>query len=261
MNDELESFVETEKVETVEITAESQVSEEAPAEPDTKTEPTPKVEKEGEPTTSPTDTMVPLKSKQAEKERRKAAEERARNAELEVARLQGMQQAQVKTEPTEVPDPYTQPEEYTQHVINQQNTKIASDQNNALKARLQAAEDVARVELDNYDKYADHFAKVVATQNPQLVEMMKASPDPAKYAYYKGKQAFDNAEIQNQIQQAGGLDGYKAQLKAEIEAELAVKKPETVIPPNLNSVTSTGGEPVTNEIGEGTDGLNQLLGR
>ncbi|MEN8171418.1 MAG: hypothetical protein ABFS03_00910 [Chloroflexota bacterium] len=257
-NEELDGFVETEQSETVETTADSQVAEDVKTETATETD-TQKVEKDDVPTTSTTETMIPLAAKQAEKERRKQAEDRAQRAEVELARLQGMNQANAK--PEEVPDPYTQPEEYTQHVINQQNTKIASDQNTALKARLSAAEDVARVELDDYDKYADHFAKVVAPNNPQMIDMMKASPDPAKYAYYKGKQAFQDAEVRSQIEQAGGLSGYEAQLRTKIEAELAEKKPETTIPPDLSAVRNTGGEPTGDSIADGTDGLNQLLGR
>lgn len=267
MNDELDNFVGNDEVDdsaTVEMTADSQaeeVTESAPMDTsekgDTGEPPSPAEEKHQE-------TMIPLAAKQAEKERRKIAEERARNAELELARLQGMQQAQQKPEATEVPDPYTDPEGYTKHVLSQKDAEIAHQNSLQLRARLESAEEVARVELTDYDKYAEYFATTVAPNNPQLVNMMKASPDPAKFAYYKGKQAMQEMEAQTQITQAGGLEAWRQQIaeeaRAAVMAELETKKSPN-IPPDLTSVRNTGSDPSAVEIAEGTDGLNQLLGR
>ena len=92
--------------------------------------------------------------------------------------------------------------------------------------------------------------------------MMKASPDPAKFAYYKGKQHMQDTEIQSQINKAGGLEAYTKQIAEKAKAEaLAEVKANPNIPPDLTSVRNAGSDPAANEIAEGTDGVNQLLGR
>lgn len=264
MSEELEAFVENDVEETVETTAESQDAPEVEAESVDEQE-TSQVEKEGEPTSPQQETMIPLAAKQAEKERRKQAEQERDNLKLELARIQGFQQAQVKpAQPTEIPDPYTDPENYAKYQNEQLYSRIRQESDEQLRARLLSAEDVARVELTDYDKYAEHFAKVVAPNNPQAVEMMKASPDPAKFAYYKGKQHMQETEISNQIQQAGGLEAYSKMIaeKARQEALAEAKAdPANNIPPDLSGVRSAGGEPVNGDIADGTEGLNQLLNR
>ena len=264
MSEELENFVSEEDT-TVEMTAETQTTDETPVENTESVEQTESSQGDtGEPPApaeKTQETMIPLAAKQAEKERRKQAEQEAQNLRVELARLQGQSQAQNKPAPVEVPDPYVDPEGYTKFIVNQDRMRQRQESDAQLRARLASAEEVARVEFNDYDKYAEHFATSVAKNNPQVIEMMKASPDPAKFAYYKGKQHMQETEIQSQIQAAGGLEAYTKQIAEQARAEALAEKPATVIPPDLTSVRNTGSDPMNGEIASGTDGLNQLLGR
>lgn len=264
MSNELEAFVENDVEETVETTADSQDTPEVEVQAESVDEQDTSQGETGEPPSPQQETMIPLAAKQAEKERRKQAERERDDLRLELARREGFQQAQVKTAPKEVPDPYTDPENYAKYQNEQLYSRIQQESDAQLRARLLSAEEVARVELDDYDKYAEHFAKQVAPNNPQVIEMMKASPDPAKFAYYKGKQHLQETEISNQIQQAGGLEAYTKMIaeKARIEALSETKAdPASRIPPDMSSVRNAGGEPANGDIADGTDGLNQLLNR
>lgn len=263
MSNELDAFVgneETVEDETVEMTAESQEAETTPDETQEASQPD-TVDEKGETGEPPSpaeehkETMIPLAAKQAEKERRQRAEARARELELQIARMEGQQTKQ----PEQVPDPYTQPEEYTQYQIRQSQAQMTASQQRAMQARIIAAEEIARSELPDYDKYSAYFAENVATEQPQLIEMMKAAPDPARFAYYKGKAAMEHAELTTKVESAGGLDAYvQSQVAAALEAQQ--QKPKANIPPDLTSARSVGGDP-SDTISEGTDGLNQLLGR
>lgn len=269
MSNELEEFVgkdESETDTTVEMTAESQAAEEVTneqevineaAQPDTQDK-----GEEGEPpspTDKPQETMVPLAAKQAEKEKRQQLQQELERTRLELARIQGMQQASQKTEPEQVPDPYTQPEAYTEYVYNQKQKQMSAQQENILRARINAAEEIARTELPEYDKYADYFATEVVKNDPRMRDMMLAAPDPARFAYYKGKAGYEATELQTKVEAAGGLEAYVQQRINE--ATTQVGKPEPVIPPDLSGVRSVGNDSMADDIPDGTDGLNQLLGR
>jgi hypothetical protein len=263
MSNELEDFVGNEEApqeETVETTAESQ---EVESQEETSTPDAPEKGVTDEPPSSTEEhqeTMIPLAAKQAEKERRKQAESEAQRLREELARFQGMQQAQQKQTPKDAPDPYTDPEGYYKHQAEQLTQRQQAQKTAELKTRLTAAEEVARTEITDYDKYADIFAEQVAPNNPNMVNAMLYAPDPAKYAYIMGKKYADNQQVEQQINQAGGLEAYRAQIEAQIREQIAAEKPEAKIPPDLTSVSSTG-EPAGDAIGEGTESLNRLLGR
>jgi len=205
--------------------------------------------------------MVPLAKAQAEKERRKAAEDRLRQSEIELAKYQGMQQAQQPKQPQQAPDPYTQPEEYYQYQQKQHDAQVRAMSEQQLRMRIASAEKIAKAELSDYDEYADYFADVVARQNPEIAQEMIYSPDPAKFAYHMGKQAKAKADMESVINEAGSLDSLKAKLKEELMAEMQPQKPETQIPPDMSSVRSTGSDASADVIAEGTEGLEQILNR
>lgn len=265
MSEELETFVNDEQ-QTVETTADSQAPRpavEAQAEtveegqPDTSSQ----GEKQGEPPSSDEPTMVPLAKAQAEKERRKEAEERARLYEIELARYQAMQQAQQPQQPQRAPDPYTDPEGYTKYVFQQRDAQAQAMSQQQLRARIASAEKIAKAELSDYDEYADYFADVVARQHPEMAQEMIYSPDPARFAYHMGKQAKAKADMENVISEAGSLESLKAKLKEELMAEMQTQKPGVSIPPDMSSVRSTGSDASAEAIAEGTEGLAQILNR
>ena len=262
MNEELDNFVGNDEVDndvTVETTADTQdEAENITAEVQQET-----TSKKGEEDDAPPasteehqETMIPLAAKQAEKERRKQVEEQLRQVQLELARYQGAQQAQQTTTQPKIdpPDPYTQPEEYTNHVLNSREQARA-------KVMIESSEELARMEYTDYDENANFFIDKVAPNNPALVQKMLNSADPARFAYLTGKAQKKSYDEQSRLQQAGGLENYEKQLREKIIAELAAKKPAVDIPPDLTSVRNTGSDPKAEEIAEGTDGLLQMLGR
>ena len=178
MNEELEAFAEQD-IDTVETTEDSQADEvetteevEESAQPDNPTG----EEVDTPPVSEQEPQLVPLAKAQAEKERRKKAEKELEDTRLEMARLQGQQQ--VKKEPDDPkPDPYTDPEEFAQWNARQQQRQAAINNQQVMKARINAAEEIARSELTDYDKYADYFAEH-AKMNPDLIQQMMVSPAP-----------------------------------------------------------------------------------
>ena len=174
-----------------------------------------------------------------------------------MARMKGEQQAKQPDDPK--PDPYTEPEEYAQWSTRQQQKQASIQNQQIMKARINAAEEIARSELTDYDKYADYFAEHAKT-DPNLIQQMMVSPDPARYAYYKGKAAMEKAETDSQLSQYGSIDELK---KAAVEEYLAGQKavkPEIDVPPNMATARNAGSEP-DDTISDGKEGLNSLLGR
>lgn len=262
-NAELEAMTETAIESTVETTADSQ-GESLAAEPsgeavsqdnttgDTKTEQSAEATPASE-EYSPNEKALYAKSK-AEKEKRQAAEKRSRELELEIARLSGANQATTKPDTEEV-DFWTDPNKATE-------TALTQFEQAQLTKRMNVSEAVARAELPDYDKYADHFIDSVAPSNPAIKEMLYAAPDPARFAYVMGKKAMEQAEAStrySEIEAAGGLDAYIAKIKEETLAS-AGKKPIDV-PPDLSKTPSRGGDPDTQEVADGNAGLQQLFGR
>lgn len=201
---------------------------------------------------SPNEKALYAKSK-AEKEKRQQADQRIRELELQIARHEGTK----KPEAEEEVDFWTDPGKATETVLSKREQQ-------QLTAKMNVSEVMARAELQDYDKYADHFIQNVAPGNPAMKDMLYAAPDPARFAYAMGKKAMDQIEATtkySEVESSGGLDAYvQKQVQAALEAAKQGKKPVNV-PPDLSKTQSKGGDPEANEIADGNDGLKQLLGR
>ncbi len=247
---ELDDFVaeETEVETNAEIASESQPDEVQTEVEQAESTPEETVVNEGEPTSPEPQTetqpepepdaqvMIPLAAKQAEKERRIRAEQ-------ELAELR--QQIESKPEP----DAYVEPDKYVQHEIGKLKQEMQFERNMQSEKR-------AREKYDDFDVKMEAFAEMAKTQ-PHLVQQMTQDFDPGEFVYKTAKAHLD-------LQEIGDIDTYKenlrSELKAEILAEMKAEQPAPKSPPDLSTVRSTGGDPVT-EIADGTDGLEQLLGR
>lgn len=110
--------------------------------------------------------------------------------------------------------------------------------------RLSTAEAIARGKYPDFDAKIETF-KEVLTQTPGVYQQWMQSPDPAEFAYRMGKN-------HQELQQAGSIDGLRAQItketevrvRAQIEAELKVKaeaaaKERAALPSSLSDARGT----------------------
>lgn len=174
--------------------------------------------------------QIPIAALKDERSKRQALE-----AELQQLRqqFQAMQQPQT---PQVAPDRWEDPEGYDRWLMGQ---VTAAAEQRAIEAFTyqRIASDAAQFKADkpDYDQVIGVFGQM-ANVNPGLIEQMKLSPNPAKYAY-------ETAKLQQEIMQHGGLEGLiEARLKArEAEALKAVEQqlPQST-PPTISGDRSVG---------------------
>lgn len=248
---ELDDFVSDEETEvdtTVEMTAESQETESQ--EPtDSQTELTTEDEQgvtgeppapEPQPDSPPEPVMVPLAAKQAEKERRQKAEQ-----ELYALR---QQQAQ-----TPLPDAYLEPDKAIAHAAAQVEERMMSMYRSNSEAN-------ARKNHEDFDEKMAVFAEL-AQQQPHLIQELSNEFDPGEYVYQVANQHLEMKEVGNLSEYKSKFEAdTEARIRAEVMAEMEANKPTAKSPPDLSTVRSTGGDPVT-EYADGNEGLEQMLGR
>lgn len=255
---ELDDFVsEDDELDNVEMTSESQPDEALAEVEETELnsdetvvdngEPTsPDPEAEDEPESEPViaekheQQMIPLAAKQAEKERRL-------RAEAELAELRAAQNAKPE------PDAYIEPDKAIKHEVQKLRQEMQFERNTQSEMR-------AREKYDDFDQKMEIFTEMVAAQ-PQLIGEMSKNFDPGEYVYQTAKHYQSLKEI-------GDPDSYKETLREQLRTELMAEmnapqqntRPVVNSPPDLSTVRSSGSDPDT-EIADGTEGLNQLLGR
>lgn len=98
--------------------------------------------------------------------------------------------------------------------------------------RANMSEVAARQKYEDYDDVIQDFHRAAA-ENPRLATQMFNAPDPAEYAYREAKQLRDLSE-------AGGLEAYKAKLRAEWEAEVKSSLPRPSAPQTTADHRSVG---------------------
>lgn len=127
----------------------------------------------------------------------------------------------------------------------------------AISARLQTAEFIARQKHTDFDAKIEVFSTVLQ-QTPGLYQQFIAAPDPAEFAYNIGKNHME-------LQEAGGIPELRAKIAAEtrlqIEAELKVKaealaKERAALPPSLSEARSTG---VNKPVWGGVPSMDSIL--
>ena len=107
--------------------------------------------------------------------------------------------------PAEVPDIFTDQNAYTDYI-----NQSVSDQ--VFKARVEMSQEFMRMQDSNYDDKETQFYEM-ATQNPLLVEQVKAHPMPARFVV-------DTVNKANELRKLENIDEYKAKLRAEMEADI-----------------------------------------
>lgn len=117
-----------------------------------------------------------------------------------------------------------------------------------MNARLWGlSEQLTKERHEDYQEITDYFVDEVAPKNPHLVEQAKLEANPYEFIYRQAK-------AQKQLAEVGDVDKLRAQIRAEVEAELK-GKPE--VPPTLSTERATGG----NQGQTDSDDLEDILGR
>lgn len=156
-------------------------------------EPTPAPEPTGEPSTkpvekvetTPTDTVPDTREVAGLKDAYRAERTKRQEYERKLAEYEAKIQAQKPAEQIEAPkeiDFYDDPKGFFE-------AKMAHmEQQNQLRTVMIQSEIMAR-DTQNFPGFIENIEafKQAATQNPHLVDQMKASPNPAHFAYVTGK--------------------------------------------------------------------------
>lgn len=181
---------------------------------------------------------VPLAALMAEREKRQEAARKAEELERRIKELEGEKPAQT------LPDFFQNPEAYVQTAI-QAAQMQAKD---SLYAALEEAERERHADFDDVMAFVMDKAK----ENPAIAAEILKGKNPAAQAYKVGKR------LQDFDKSMQDPDSYRAQLKAELLAELkkeqeleSLKKQQAAakekaiedsIPPDLSSERSANGQ-------------------
>lgn len=155
-------------------------------------------------------------------ERRKRQEERNKNVELqrELAYLRGrvesgfQEKDEGKGKKEAVYDSYyNDPVSYTNYVA-----EMAA-QRAVLNDRIERSVEDMRLNHDDYDEKEAIFAEA-ARKNPELVQRMNKSPNPARYVY-------NWAKDQEEMSGVGSIAQLKKKIEADILAKLETERKKT----------------------------------
>jgi hypothetical protein len=177
-----------------------------PSEPEAPIEETPTAEPEPEPEAEP----VEAKEEEAPAAPEPEPQENwTKAAVLDERRKRQALQAELEQlknqEPAEVPDIFTDQNAYTDYI-----NQSVSDQ--VFRARVEMSQEFMRMQDSKYDDKETQFYEM-ATQNPLLVEQVKAHPMPARFVV-------DTVNKANELRKLENIDEYKAKLRAEMEADI-----------------------------------------
>jgi hypothetical protein len=171
---------------------------------------------------------VPVKALQEERRKRQELEQQVAAMQAQFAQ----QQPQTPT-PEFWDDPQgfmaKQLEQHTEQVIQRFQEQQAME-------RINASETAAKGKYADYDD-AFHAFRQAASASPALVQQMKASPDPAEFAYRTGKRSMD-------LEKVGSIDELLKAERAKWEAEVKAAMPRQAFPTSTvtdGSVASRGG--------------------
>lgn len=173
-------------------------------------------------------------------------ENKALKDQLEALRREITQQQQPKEPPAPPPSVWEDENAWGGALVGQ------AVQQATLNARLDMSEMMVRQANPDFEEYKAAFLEM-AQANPALVQQALADPHPWQKAYNIAKNA-------RQMQELGAtsIDELKAQLRAQIEAEMAASKPAVPnIPPSLSTQRSVSGR--TGPAWSGPKPLNELL--
>ena len=188
----------------------------------------------------------------------KADDEKGKRQALQQKIEQWQQQQQTQ----EAPDPYAEPDKAIDHAVSKVEQRF---QNKLLDMSELNAKN--RHEKDgDFDVMTDLFFNKMAVENPALNAEALAQVDPYEYIYRTAKNHTDMA----QLNEAGGVEGYRENLEKELrakwDAEQTEKTKEAVeqkitesIPGSLSTQRAAGSNQT--RVFEGDKPLNKIVGK
>ena len=164
-----------------------------------------------------------------------ALDERRKRQALEEELNELRKQTESSQESKDSPDPYEDPEGYKEHLRNEIRAEYRKDMINKSRQKILS------------EKGDDYLAKEkvfmdMAKENPNLVNQMNESWDPAQFAYDAAVDRLQHEEIK----QAGGLEKWREKERERIKKELEgsekeSKAQESEQVPSLATASSASG--------------------
>lgn len=224
---------ETEKVEQAKET------EPAAKEPDPKEVPG----EEGESPSPEEGQSVPVKAVQEERRKRQAAEAIAADLKKQLAEKE-------KTPPAERPNALEDPEGAIKHLETDFERKLAAKDEEKINERISDSRETYLEIKEDYLAVEKVFVGL-AQANPELIREMRASRNPAKFAYEKGKEHIEFQEFL-EAKKSGAKKSdenpEKPEESAEETPEAKRKKSALAVPDLINATSTTkGNQPVKRE--------------
>ena len=213
------------------------------------------------PASEPEPAHVPTAALTDERRKRQAAEARIQELERQLNAPQQhpvQQPTQPQVQAPALPDMFEDPEGYTRAIQAQMQQQVVA-------TRLDMSETIARQSHPDFDEKMQAFQQAVQ-RRPDLIDQMMSDPHPAGFAYKVGTDFLEYSQL-------GNLDAYKAQLRAEIEAELRAQAPAApaapapaapaapVIPNSLADAPSARAPGSAGAPDAGPPSLSQILDR
>jgi hypothetical protein len=171
------------------------------------------------------------KALKEERRRRQEAEQRAEEATARIAALQA-QYAQSQPQEPEA-DFWEDPQAFLAKQFDQFGNQMEQRiQQRQVAERIDMSEQVARGKYTDFDEKLAAF-RDAARLNPALVQEMTRAPDPAEFAYGRGKTSLE-------IQRVGSLDEILLAERAKWEAEIKAAMPAASFPATTATDGSVG---------------------
>ncbi|GLV28189.1 hypothetical protein TomTYG75_07120 [Sphingobium sp. TomTYG75] len=182
---------------------------------------------EGPPPSEPEQSHIPIAALKDERAKRQAIEENNRQLAERLQQYdayfaqqaQGQQQDQ---DPLEI---------IAQQVMSRLQPQTEMQM---LTMRVDMAEQVARTKWADYDEKVEHFKEAVKS-NPFLLQELKASANPAEYAYTAANRIL---EAKSYGEAGPSREAMEAKIRQELMAELGLDKPQ--VPTSLVTSQSRG---------------------
>jgi hypothetical protein len=159
---------------------------------------------------------IPIKALQDERAKRQELERRLQH-------MESMLQSRTQPTPEQPPEFWEDPDRALQSRLDQFGQSLLQQfEQRQYQQRADQAEAAARAKYPDYDDAFAKFREQVQV-NPSLAQELARVPDPAEFAYQRGKQALKLSSI-------GDLDAYEAQIRAQARAEYEAELRGTLNP-------------------------------
>lgn len=166
------------------------------------------------------------------KDERRKRQEAERIAQENAAQLAALQ-AQLQRPAQEVPEFWDNPDANISSRLEQFGDQLIQRfQQQQLTERVEASELAARTKYSDFDEKLAAFQQAVQF-NPMLAKQMAHAPDPAEFAYNRGKTVLD-------VERVGSVDELLKAERAKWEAEARAAIPAPSLPNSTASERSVG---------------------